>query len=351
MYDLRQSLRRSPIKLGPLTSVTIFGGYAIAFDCALWLERQGVTVRLITAPRQAAEIVQGTTTFLEMLQGSTLSFEVVEDIQSFCRQNDTTKYSPSDLAISIGAAWIFSNELITKHFSGHILNSHGYALPQNRGGAGISWQILRRNRLGYCLVHCLEAGVDTGAILAYEEFLYPPHCKRPSEYAAVYNKENTEFLCTFFQKLIGASEDLTELTQPEYLSSYWPRLNTDLHSWIDWSMNVGDLDAFISAFDEPYSGAQTVLGDQEVRLKKSHFDFHQSTFHPFQSGMVFRNNAKWICVAAPGGTLIVEDVFSGTGERITHKIRPGDRFYTPSSKLDEAKSLRVSYTANGPVTK
>ena len=56
-------------------------------------------------------------------------------------------------------------------------------------------------------------------------------------------------------------------------STYWPRLKTDINGWVDWSLKIDSIERFICAFDEPYSGAKTFLGNKTVSLKSvsTHF--------------------------------------------------------------------------------
>ena len=42
-----------------------------------------------------------------------------------------------------------------------------------------------------------------------------------------------------------------EKKQDEKNSSYWPRLNSKIHGWIDWSWSPKEISDFIKAFDDP----------------------------------------------------------------------------------------------------
>jgi methionyl-tRNA formyltransferase len=167
------------------------------------------------------------------------------------------------------------------------------------------------------------------------------------DYEVFYYEKNMEFLKCLFEKLMKGPVVFNATSQQEYFSSYWPRLNTVLHSWIDWTMPLEMLDRFICAFDDHYSGAQTTKAGALFRLKKSMIDYNDGGFHPFQYGLVYRNNGKWISIAANGGTLIVQSVLGEAGEDLMASIKPGDRFFTPGDKLEQALSQRVFYAPNG----
>jgi len=51
------------------------------------------------------------------------------------------------LFVSIGSRWIFSKSDIENFFQNNFVNFHGTRLPYGKGGAFISWQILRNDRI------------------------------------------------------------------------------------------------------------------------------------------------------------------------------------------------------------
>ena len=134
--------------------------------------------------------------------------------------------------------------------------------------------------------------------------------------------------------------------QPEYLSTYWPRLDTATHGWIDWRWDAALLERFVCAFDEPYGGAQTLLKGRTVRLKQAFANREDQTFHPFQSGIVYRANKRWLCIAVEGGSIVVEDLRDEKGDSVLAEVRAGDAFATPPTKL-QALRKRVQFDALG----
>ena len=54
----------------------------------------------------------------------------------------------------------------------------------------------------------------------------------------------------------------------------------------------------------------------------------------------------WISIAANCGTLIVQSVIDENGNDILDRIQPGDRFVTPSKKI-EAGLDRIFYDSKG----
>jgi len=202
------------------------------------------------------------------------------------------------------------------------------------------------NRFGVCLLHLVDAGVDTGDIVDFREFLYPPKCRKPVDYETVYRSENLDFVIDFIERHRSGTAILKTVPQQEYLSSYFPRLNTKLNGWIDWTMEASDIERFICAFDDPYDGAQTLLNDEIVHLKSVSLSPQDGVFHPHQTGIVYRKGPSWLCVCLKGSTLIVEEVRDSDANNCFDRIRVGDRFFTPSQRLEEALK-RPTYIPSG----
>ena len=121
---------------------------------------------MVSSPRHLQEPLGGSKQTLgQYLDCHHLEYRVCENINM---DGDViSRITLSTLGLSFGAAWIFREQFINR-FGGRLLNLHSTRLPQNRGGGGFSWQILNDNRLGCCLIHQVDTGVDTGPIVKYE---------------------------------------------------------------------------------------------------------------------------------------------------------------------------------------
>ena len=86
-----------------------------------------------------------------------------------------SKITNTTLGFSISGAWVFRHDFISV-FNGKIFNIHGSNLPQNRGGAGYSWRILRNDRSGGVAIHFVDEGLDTGKIIMYKNFTFDNNC-------------------------------------------------------------------------------------------------------------------------------------------------------------------------------
>ena len=137
--------------------------------------------------------------------------------------------------------------------------------------------------------------------------------------------------------------------QTDYLSTYNPRLVTDIHGWIDWDMNAINLKRFVDAFDDPYNGASTYLGKKKVRIKKLRIHSGEIPSHPFSNGIVIRNDNNWIVVSTKEEQhkFVIEEVLNEKGQNVVGDVKVGERLNTPSTHLEKAKSIRSKFDSKG----
>src|SRR5215813_11305266 len=151
------------VTLGPIRRLLLLGGGDLLLRLAETGWRCGLAVDVITSPDQAKEKLPGSGRSLAAaLRAIDTKPTVVAKLDQTAPQlagdADTT------LALSIGARWIFRPDKIERWFGGKLFNLHGTRLPQNRGGGTWSWQILTGNRFGFCQLHQVDGGTDTGPI-------------------------------------------------------------------------------------------------------------------------------------------------------------------------------------------
>ncbi len=253
------------------------------------------------------------------------------------------------LFISLGSRLIFDKKFIS-FTKGNLINFHGARLPYDSGGGGFSWRIMREDKIDNQLVHLIDSGIDTGPVITHNSSIYPKWCKIPIDYEEHSTKLFLKFYEDFIKKIKnGKSFQLKH--QMDYIGRYNPRLSSVENSFIDWNFQPRELYSFINSFDEPYIGATTFLNNgncEKVHLKNVHLHGGDSSNHPFMTGLISRHDKKWIVVSTGGKySLLVEKVLNEKGENILHKIKAGDRFYTPQEYLDNSFSKRVVYNALG----
>jgi len=334
------------MNFGKIDQYILFGGGSLLALTAIRLRKDGSSVFVVTSERHSIESITLNTkpsSLIDFLQSNGIHYIISKDAST--DTNVIKKITEHTIGISFGAAWIFKKQFIDL-FQGRLLNCHGSRLPQDRGGGGFSWRILKDERMGVCLIHHIDPGVDTGNIILSEEYIYPHSCRYPIDYQTYSIEQYQKFLDKFFD-FVKEEKSFIEVSQQESFSAYWPRLATNIHGFIDWSWTLENIERFICAFDDPYVGASTFLNGRKVRLKKCYSSFNDGVFHPFQQGFIYRISGNSAFVATEHGSLLANSVLNEEGVDIKNQLRIGDRFYTPMKFLEDAKQFRAVYTADG----
>jgi len=330
------------MRFGLIDNYMLFGGGEVLFLFARELARRNAAIVVITSERHAAERAAEGKNLSELLAEHGIPCRVVQQVDS---KEVVSGISSTTMGFSFGAAWIFREGFIAR-FNGRLLNMHCTRLPQNRGGGGYSWLIMKGETVGMRLLHLIDCGIDTGAVVVSEEYIFPAGCRRPIDYHEYEKKNQVRFLLDFVEDVKNGKE-FNPVAQQETFSSYFPRLNTDIHGFINWEWNVSDIERFVCAFDDPYKGASTFIDDRRLRLKECYSITSDGLFHPFQYGLVYRKSAKALFVAAKGGALAVQDIRDDEGADQMGAISVGDRLHTPSEHLERAMRFKAVYLPGG----
>ena len=255
------------------------------------------------------------------------------------------KIQADDVGISFSAPWIIPKKLIDK-FEGKLFNLHNQPLPRFRGAGGASWNIIMEDKNGGSCIHRLTEKIDAGEIFAKRNFIFPKKLKFPKDYDDYSTKIALSMLEKWLVNYLKSGSPGKVISNPDSESEYWPRLNTDIHAWIDWSWNLNDIKSFCYAFSFPHAGAKSYLGKKIVRILDIEIIKMKNKFHPFQTGLIFRQNKKEIFIAHREGIIKIKRKFIHfSGD----KIKLGDRFHTPHDKLDASFSSKIQYAPDGKV--
>jgi len=282
------------------------------------------------------------------LDKHTISYWSVSDIN--VDSDLIRKITPNTLGIGIGEAWKFSTEILVR-FSGRLLDLMGTRLPQYRGGAHYTWQILRKNRIGCCNLQVINEetvqGVfDSGEIVKTREYFFPESARIPDDYFETAVTIEVAFLNDFLNE-VKSGKEFPLMRLQENFSIYFPRLYTPIQGLIDWGWDTDEIEQFICAFDSPYVGASTFINGQKVFLKRCFAEYNDGPFHPFQRGLIYKIANEAVYVSTKSGTLIIGQVLDEDGEDFIPQLSLGQRFMTPKEHLEKALSFSAVYTEQG----
>ena len=332
------------MNFGQINDYVIFGGGATLVDIARWTQDRGHPVSVLTSPRHTSEPVGvDGETFQSALELANISVYVADDINDDPRL--AGHVTDKTLGLAIGPAWIF-REGVLGLFSGRIVNFHGIPLPRVRGGGHYTWQILMGDYTGGCNIQLIERRLDAGKVIKTREYKIAGPPRIPRDYFEAASSHDLPFL----QEFIGEVERETTyepIDLNEGASTYYPRLNTTAQGLIDWNWGGDDIERIICAFDDPYPGASTMIGDRRLFLKDSRLVDGSVKFHPYQSGLVIRRRHSTLFVATTSGELAVRSVMDEHGEDLYSSIRRGDRFHTPVADLDQSRRFVARYSGTG----
>jgi len=242
-----------------------------------------------------------------------------------------------NITISAGSPWIFTEKIIKK-LGKNFYNIHQSPLPSMRGSVA-SYIILYDIKAFQTCLHKVTTGIDTGNVVYRKNFIIPSSLKLPKEINIFLQSKNREMLKEFLDNN-NQNESLNE-KQNIFFATYNKRLSGKINGWIDWSMNVDDLDRFIRAYGDPYGGANTFLSNARVKIENVEKSKNEPARHPEEVGSVLRKFENYIVVSVNGGSLYIKKILINK-KNIINSIKPGDKFYTKLKYLDK-KNQRVLF--------
>ncbi len=321
-----------------MREIIFFGGGKLTLRIISELiKKSQFTPILFVASRHLNEKITNNETLKKHLLKNKIKFFQAEKITISLLKNklDMNKFF---FSVSIGSPWIFKKDIIN-FFKKKIYNIHGSELPKDKGGGGFSWQILQNKKEGFVKIHFLTEGIDEGNIILSSNFKIKG--LSPFSINEIYIKK-ASYLFEKLIKKIKSGKKIKGTPQNKKNSSYWPRLNSEIHGWINWDWEGDKIFTFIKSFGEPYVGAHTLCKREKIYIKNCKF-LKNYNFHPFQYGLIFKIDklGLWVCVK--NGCLLVKKFLFAKKIKTKNFPKLGDRLYTPQKILEEAKTKRVYY--------
>ncbi|RJF76799.1 hypothetical protein D3877_28355 [Azospirillum cavernae] len=166
-----------------------------------------------------------------------------------------------DIFAVAGFSTIFSTDLLAIPRLG-TLNLHAGRLPQYRGGSPLNWQIINGESEAGLSVIRMDAGIDTGNVMAAG--LIPIHID--DTIADVHAKANAAFPALVLDAIHRMTAGSPGERQDDRLAGYWHQRN-DGDGRIVWErLNARAVHDLVRAITRPYNGAYCYLGDRMVRV-------------------------------------------------------------------------------------
>lgn len=342
------------MKFGKIDNVILMGGSPQLAGFAKFLKNtKRYIVTVFSCERQLDEkIGENRETLKELLEKNQIEIFVSDNI---CQDEEfVSRISETTLAIGFGEVWTFDKKTVDL-FNGRLLDYMGIPLPQYRGGAHYTWQILRQNKTGCCNLQLINEDMiqgvfDSGEILKSKEYFFPADARTPQDYFDAALEEDLTFLKEFLEEVQQNKEfALTKLQ--ENFSIYFPRLYTVKQGLINWEWATKDIESFICAFDDPYLGASTFSNGQKYFLKDCYAEYKDGPFHPFQVGLIYRKTHNTVYVATKDGTIVIRKIYDEKGNNMFLFLNLGQRFYTSCHELEKSMKFSAVYDQKGIVTK
>ncbi len=329
----------------PIKTLTFIGGGDIMLQAIKIAQNKNINSTVILSPRHAYEkLPLSNKILINELKKLKIKYILIDDVNSnsFLKKFQFFK----SMALCFGPAWIFSNKIINK-FQFGMFNFNGIPIPNYLGGAHYTWQILNNNKDGGCFIQRITNKIDKGEILSSYNYKLSEKAKIPIDYFKENLYLSSYFLSNFFDQIVN-KDTFYSYSYETYIekTKYFPRLNSNINSWIDWKMEAEEILKFCNAFDSPYTGAITTHKSQIIKLKGVSI-FEKENFHTFTCGIIIRTNKNSIFVAVKNGVLKINKVFDTENRDYIKRIKKGDRFLTKNSKIDQAKSHKPVLDSKG----
>ncbi len=258
--------------------------------------------------------------------------------------------SDNSLAFGFGETWRFDKKSVDL-YAGRLIDFMGIKLPEFRGGAHYTWQILCNNKESASMLQLIneemiQGKFDSGEILLSKPFYFSSGARIPKDYFIEANARHLDFLKEFV-RLVDSKKKFCPKPINEEESIFFGRLYTNKNAFIDWSWDTQEIERFICAFDDPYPGASTFINGKRVWLKDCHISKEEKQFHPYQSGLIIRIHNKQAFVSTNNGILFLSWIGDDNGDNILDQLAVGSRFFTPEHILEKSMLFSPDYDSKG----
>src|SRR3972149_985364 len=221
---------KSSVMIPPGKTLILFGGGSLIVEFARKSIKRNIKTYIFAVTRHLEEVIdiENSLTLKAALEREGIPFYHTKDINDSPELKSVV--SNDTIGIGVGEAYTFNKETIDL-FKGRLFDFMVIRLPQYRGGAHFTWQILRRDRIGCWNIQIINEemipGVyDSGEILKTREYDISQWARIPQDYFRTSNEEALKLFIEFMDEIQEGKEFKLNRLE-ENISSYFPRLYTD----------------------------------------------------------------------------------------------------------------------------
>ena len=308
-------------------NICVIGSCDLMIDCIKILKKYKINVLVVLSKRHSQTKLSNYKDYPQnILNKLNINHYICNNINSNINIINKIKKFKAERVFCFGSAWIFKKKIL-KLTKKTFLNFNPIPIPLYFGGAHYTWQILTKNKDSGLFVQEVSTNVDKGDILFIKKKKNFVKLNKPIDYFRLNRNFQKNAFSEFFKKFINNYKFKKNLfTKFDKYREYYPRLNTVKDALINWDWKGSDIETFCNAFDDPYPGAQSIIGKIKVGLKKVKL-FKKKNIHPFLYGLIFRVYKNKIFIFCKDGYLIISEIYDKNSKKIdVNYFKEGQKF-------------------------
>ena len=210
------------------------------------------------------------------------------------------------------------------------INVHASLLPKHRGAAPINWAIAKGESETGITIMQMDAGMDTGPILAQRATPIGEDETAP-ELSARLARLGAELLSETLSRI--ERDEIKPALQDDSEATYAPMLKRE-DGLIDWRMTAGEIANRVRAF-QPWPGTYTDFRGGRLIFWRAHEVFEPVPPDAVEAGKILRIDESGMTISCAGPTVLRIEELQVEGKR-----RMSARDFANGARLRPGDSLR-----------